>query len=856
MKLPMFPIPDLSRRLPAFTSFLVMGTLFVLFVNLRSPSDPENSILFGYSLERILLSSGLLILTLTLLFLTWKLIRTPKTSAQLWAKFTQRGWVGDLTFLLFIFLFSVAGITLAMPPYRLGGLAAYTDRLSALIGWLAIIGAVGCVLVILERRASLNPSTRMSRTTLGLSAVIFGGLFLFGLIVYATGMGYQYPRDYWYGAGVPMTGLQILLACAAGILFLLYERTVVDKARLDIFVFFALWLAAGWLWMQLPASPNYFLPDTADNVLYPYSDGATFDVGGQYALIGQGFFNGIFFDRVLYSSFLAYLHLFFGQDYVLLLAAQAAVYAVFPAVVYLLGKELHSRALGVSAGVLIAARGLSAITASKFIDVASPKMMLTDFPTAIGIAVFLLVVIRWWQQPAKTKLLIWAGAVFGLTVMIRTHVLTLLPVVLIFVLLRFGWNWKKTVLAGLLILLGLVSVTLPWELRNQSRGIPMFYMYYSRIELLLRYRYGIGNDVYTPPTREAVAGLSLRYRANHHQQENGGCESLPCSITNHLAHNIITSFVSLPASLTFEDTFNIVKSDLPYWNKGWREGQIDAGGWAAIIFSLMLIALGAASIWKQSRAGVWLPLLFFLAYLFTNSIGLTSGGRYVTPVDWIVYFYFAAGAVQLFYWLLALTGYIADAEPPQVPHGVVPLVSGINVRTSAPVIMAILGIGMLIPLPEFLFKARYQAQTPTETLSLLSEMRLFERSNFSQEELTAFLDQPGAMIVTGRALYPRYYPAGEGESDLNTHYQNFDFQRLVFTQIGPDSPVATGVVIPGDPLPEGLSLQATDVVVLGCWAPDPYAPLLDAVVVFVTSGDGYVYNRSPESPLQCPLETP
>ncbi len=852
----MLPIPDPSRRLPAFTSFLALGTLVVLFVNLNSPSDPENSILFGFSLERILLGSGLLALTLALLFLTWKLVRTPKTSAQLWARFTQRGWVSDLTFLLLISFFSVAGITLAMPPYRLGGLAAYIDRLSSIIGWLAIIGAVGCVVILLERCASLNSSIRLSRNTLSLSAAVFGGLLLFGLIVRATGIGYQYPGEYWYGAGVPMTGLQILFACAAGVLFLLYERKVVDKARLDIFVFIALWLAAGWLWMQLPASPNYFLPDTADNVFYPYSDGATFDVGGQFALIGQGFFNSIFFDRVLYSSFLAYLHLFFGQDYVLLLAAQAAVYAVFPAVVYLLGKELHSRALGVSAGVLIAARGMSAITASKWIDVASPKMMLTDFPTAIGIAVFLLIVVKWWQQPAKTKLLIWAGAAFGLTVMIRTHVLTLLPIVLIFILLRLGWNWKRVVLAGLLILLGLLSVTLPWEIRNQSRGIPMFYMYYSRIELILRYRYGIGGDAYTPPTRKVVAGVSPRYRMEPFHQENRGCESAPCSIANHFAHNIITSFVSLPASLTFEDTFNIVKSDLPYWNKGWDEGQIDASGWVAIVFSMMLIALGAASIWKQSRTGVWLPVLFFLAYLLTNSIGLTSGGRYVTPVDWILYFYFAAGAVQLLYWLLVLTGYIPDAEPTQVQHDIVPLATDFNVRAFVPIIAAILGIGMLIPLPEFLFKPRYQAQTPSETLSVLSEMELFERSNFSQEELTAFLAEPGAMIVTGRALYPRYYPGGEGESDLNTHYKKFHFQRLVFTQIGPDFPIGVGVVIPGDPLPQGLSLQAADVVVLGCWTPDPYAPLLDAVVVFVTSGDGYVYNRLPESPLQCPLKTP
>lgn len=850
----MFPTLNPTRRLPAFTSFLVLGTLVVLLVNLRSPSDPENSILFGFSLERLLLGSGLLTLTLALLFLTWKLIRTPKTSAQLWARFTQRGWVGDLTFLLFIFIFSVGGIILTMPPYHLGRLAAYIDRLSSLLGWLTIIGAVGGVLIFLERRALLNPAMSMSRTTLGLIVAILGGFLLFGLIVRTTGIGYQYPGEYWYGAGVPMTGLQIIFACAVGVLFLLYEYKLVDKTRLDVFIFISLWLFAGWLWVQAPASPNYFLPDTADNILYPYSDGATFDLGAQHALIGQGFFNGTFFDRVLYSSFLAYLHIFFGQDYVLLLAAQAAVYAVFPAVVYLLGKELHSRTLGIAAGVLIAARGLSAITASKWIDVASPKMMLTDFPTAIGIAVFLLIVVKWWRQPAKTKLLIWAGAVFGLTVMIRTHVLTLLPIVLIFVLLKLGWTWKRVMLAGLLILLGLLSVTLPWEVRNQSRGIPMFYMYYYRIELVLRYRYGIG--AYIPPPHETVAETSPRLRLSHRQQENDGCESLHCSITNHFAHNIITSFVSLPASLTFEDTFNIVKSDLPYWNKGWRDGQIHASGWVAIIFSLILIALGAASIWKQSRAGVWLPALFFLAYLLTNSIGLTSGGRYITPVDWILYFYFAAGAVQLLYWFLKLTGYIVEAESVPVSHDITPVPSGINIRTLAPTLAAILGIGMLIPLPEFLFQPRYQAQTQSEILAALSETGLLEDANFSQEELTAFLAEPDAMIVTGRALYPRYYPAGEGEADLNTHYQNFDFQRLVFTQIGFGPRFSTGVVIPGEALPDGLSLQAADVVVLGCWKPDQYAPLLDAVVVFVTSGEGYVYNRSPESPLQCPLEMP
>ena len=110
------------------------------------------------------------------------------------------------------------------------------------------------------------------------------------------------------------------------------------------------------------------------------------------------------------------------------------------------------------------------------------------------------------------------------------------------------------------------------------------------------------------------------------------------------------------------------------------------------------------------------------------------------------------------------------------------------------------------------------------------------------------------MIREGRALYPRYYFAGDGEQDRSTYYRYLDYQRLVFTLISPYSNGAEGVVIPGYPPP--LSMHTADVIVLGCWNTTYYAPFIDAVVVFVTSGDGYVYTRSPSAPLQCPLPEP
>jgi hypothetical protein len=91
------------------------------------------------------------------------------------------------------------------------------------------------------------------------------------------------------------------------------------------------------------------MPDTLDNLMYPYSDSATFDVGSQFALIGQGIFNGQYFDRALYIALLTYLHMAFraepGSDDDGT-GCHCLRYSLM--VMYLIGREVHSRALGMS----------------------------------------------------------------------------------------------------------------------------------------------------------------------------------------------------------------------------------------------------------------------------------------------------------------------------------------------------------------------------------------------------------------------------------------------------------------------------------------------------------------------------
>src|SRR5690606_3669387 len=76
----------------------------------------------------------------------------------------------------------------------------------------------------------------------------------------------------------------------------------------------------------------------------------------------------------------------------------------------------------------------------------------------------------------------------------------------------------------------------------------------------------------------------------------------------------------------------------------------------------------------------------------------------------------------------------------------------------------------------------------------------------------AFLQQPGADLVWGRALYPRYLRAGNGlVEDQEEWLENLPFHRTIFRMLGPG--VNMLGIFPGAPV---QFPHAADVLVLGC----------------------------------------
>ncbi|MCX6064453.1 MAG: hypothetical protein NT121_01670, partial [Chloroflexi bacterium] len=116
------------------------------------------------------------------------------------------------------------------------------------------------------------------------------------------------------------------------------------------------------LWLAQPILPGYFAtPPRAPNFeIYPFSDALIYAQYAQSALVGNGFMWPDVPTRPLYITFITWLHVLAGQDYIRVIFLQTLVLAAFPAVLYLLGKEVAGRPLGLGLALLATFRDLTA----------------------------------------------------------------------------------------------------------------------------------------------------------------------------------------------------------------------------------------------------------------------------------------------------------------------------------------------------------------------------------------------------------------------------------------------------------------------------------------------------------------
>ncbi len=732
------------------------------------------------SLARLAL---LTILFSFILIFAWMGFRTPQLDRLVRPLPTLLPALLSLTFSLLLFLLRYLNPDVLLPLYT---------RLNPLLWYLLILSIQFTLYLLILKNGFHLDSLKQNRPVFIASLTAFCLLLVILLFVSLTKLGITKDDAYWGEPGVAILGWQFALAILLGAIILNYQLLITTSLNSQILNFllpFSIYLTASALWLSVPIETlknSFYAPITPPYTTpFPYSDAGFYDYLSQSLLIGTDYLGSIP-PRPLYVTFLAALHFLFGQDYVKVIAAQTLVFALFPVALYWLGTKLHSRAAGVTVAFFSIFRELTTLWISSNTRTASTKMFVTDFATAMGIAFVCLVVMRWFER-RDTKSAIVAGGAFGLLLLLRTQSLIILPFVFILAWFVYQKKWKDWLIACVAFGLVMSATITPWLIHN--------------------YRV-VGQFAFDDPSQMAVIFSQYSFEGNldisqfDFEKESLGNRLLTFTlenpgfvagfVTNHFLNTEIGGLLSLPLI----EPFNGLRAPVNLYWVEWN-GHLEWYNLALVIFYLAVIGIGVGAAWSRWRWVGLTPLAFNVGYALANGISRFSSWRYNLPVDWIVYFYFGVGAIEVLVWVSRLFGANFGVERLAVRE------EGNQLPDSKIIIAAFIVIGSLPWLAQGFVQPRY-----TSTVEELKQEIAIQNP-----EAMEFLSQPDSQIIEGKLLYPRFFRRNDGIFSTTPWaiYAVRDYSRLGFIVLNDG---AVSVIFPADS-PIKLT-HGADVIVLGC----------------------------------------
>ena len=808
-----------NEKLKYWLLFFIAASLeggFALAALLQIPGDPTNNFFLGLSLSRFLMA--LVLLFLTILF-GWIAILAQKRprwqSPDLYPKqFACLHWLvflGSLGLAIVLFLFRYYDPVRFLPFY---------ERAVPLGMYLLVLGVQTSIwLLFLRFGLDLKTFKKVQfKETLIVFTVLLG-VFLF---VSLTRLGLIPDTAYWGEPGVVIQSWQFGLALSAGvILFVLSWRVKVFSRWADIGIALLLWGLAVWIWSSVPMSVltnSYYAPYAYPiGTSVPYSDSGFYDYLAQGLLLGEGFITKIP-PRPLYIVFLAGAHALYGFDYAKITFLQILVIAFLPVAFYWIAKKLHSRPAGIVLALFVIAREWTSLVISSQTRVANTRMILTDLPTVLALAVVMLAVIHWLQKTDRSLLppLI-AGGTAGMLLLLRTQSMLIFPAVILLALLLYFPRWKEWATASAIFLLGILLIASPWLIRNAKLTGKITFDDPAQLALLSS-QYGTSNTLDTQSfdfENESLSGSILDFALSNPAY-------VARFISSHFFATEISALLALPLIFPFsgfQEPLNIYWTD---WN-----GGLSLPNLLLLLLYLSVISFGISAAWKRLRWIGLVPLLFSLVYALSNGVARFSGWRYSLPADWVGYFYFALGFIELLRIPASLFGF--SSQPKETPAQKKTLAQSKTLALFATISVFLVLVGSLPLIIEKNIQPHFSPRTDAELTDTISAQN---------PQIAAFAAQEGTAILQGNLIWARYYVAGNGLTSSNPWpvYVARDYPRTGFIVLNDQR---NDIVFPHkDILPELQS--GLDVIVLGC----EYDNHLEARFVYlIDSGEAFLSDR-------------
>jgi len=844
-----------------------LGGWFALLWLLSSPSEAESARFFIYSIGRVILAAFILLPTLLFTLLNIS-IWCNETWLKRWTVRLEALQHNSTTFwtLLFgcLFLLTFTWVLFFLPQGRaallIGSYSLYLLPLKPVIFYVMLLSSIASPMLLFQRYGLQTKILARERATLTVGLGVFlPFLFVWGLIA-ATGLGLGFDATIWNAPGAPILASQVLLCLLVAPLILLAVLSLRGRylkngssLNVDLSLAFLVWIVAAFLWLYQPAVPTYYSskPQPPNYESYPLSDAFNHDVIANNVLIGEGFrFGGnVAIRRPVYVQFLAGLEALLGSHYDRVVTAQVLVLALFPALLFLQANLLHNRLSGLLLAGLITFRETNSIALGGVINTSHAKMLMADLPTALAMAAIGLTVIAWLRGSGRNWVAaLLVGGLLGWAILLRSQSLTLVPFFALLAILVWGLRaaWRQ----AFLFVLGVILVASPWIIRNRML-MGQWAIEDAVVAGFIATRYSFEPGTFALPFLPGET--EGEYYARHMQHLRDFTLQNPAYVVGFVAdnyvRNLLLTVMPLPLSLQLRDLETHVR-ELPYW-PSW-DGHLIAETYIPFTGNLFLIGLGIAVAWKRSRWIGLVPLVINLGFTTNLALARVSGWRYNLPADWSVILYYVLGLGQVITWLLmALSGnpwsrrFVASLRGKDISAR--KQVERPHTRQFVGALIFLIFLGNSFLIIEALSEPRYRELSREETALILDHSVMKQNANSQiKGQLVAMLEEGNLQTLSGRALYPRFYRAGEGISDSEfVLTQSRDFKRVTFYLIGPN-PASVVLRVDSSSLDFPSS---SDVLVLRCGS-----NTLEAVaVVLIDDSNSSILIASSDLELSCPL---
>jgi hypothetical protein len=794
-----------------FGVWSIQGIIALIWL-LSIPTDTENPVVFGFSPARTGLIGVAIVLT-TISLLLWHRSRSVRFG-QTWLELDEHSLLWDLVYTAtlmtvlatIVFLSTIPLFIKSNPVYPV-----YAARLLPVLLWLGISSLELTVLIAWNRYArardiiaALHPIWKEVIFLL----VIF---LLLGIWIAATKIGIT-RDDNWGAPPVPFLEWQIAFALIViGVFSFLPHRF---SRKYSTWIPFGIYVFTVCLWLSQSINPAFAaMPPRAPNFeIYPFSDAQFYAQYAQSALAGNGFLWPEVPTRPFYVAVLTWLHLFGSQSYQRVILLQTLLLAFFPVLLYLVGRELAGTPVGMGLALLAAFRDVNANIAVPFAsNVTYSKLFLSELPTALLISLATWLSLRWLRAAQRSLWLpLLAGGVLGLAALIRLQSSVLVGIILLLALVVIP-DRKVWLRGSIVAAIGFALVITPWLVRNYIAGGGMVLdnPISQTMTMARRWSGSTGNEILPRLPGETDAQYSSRLTNMAVRDFIRNPDFILRNATNHFINNEIASLLAFPVRDEIRSPAEILMPQRLFWKTPLVSGQLPL-----FAFYLLLFAIGLVTAYQRHRLIGLLPLGLGLMYNVWTALFLSSGERFIVPLDWSVHLYQVFGMLILGELLFSFVDRTRGNLATWIENRSEPQTISEPTRSSRRRFLLSLGLivflGAFLPLTEFVFPERYPPK--------------------SQEAIQRHVGVPAGeneVALYGRAIYPRYYDSGEGESGTaKIGYGPEERARLVFFLVGPQN----GLVIFEQKHTPQFFPNASDVYMIGTQTENYFSPRVVKVV--------------------------